>query len=292
MKFKDLKENKTFRNIFKVVVFIVILLVLSIILRLINLYPINQYQNQFERNEDGIIKGSEPIYLEGNNNKAVILIHGLTDSPANFKHLAYFLNERGYSVYVPLLPGHGTKVQDLNDKRYYEWYRAAQNALEDVDEKERYIIGHSLGGLLALDIASRNEVEAVVTINAAVKLETRYAPFIPFVKLIEDYHIKSEEDINLLLDNNLSVPYNAMPLNSVSQLLKGVSDLKMDNIEEPIYIIQGIDDDVVDRDSAIEIYDKVSSKKKELVFIEDSSHEIINNAEEYYYTILNFFSPS
>ena len=93
-----------------------------------------------------------------------------------------------------------------------------------------------------------------------------------------------------LKELGFSVPYNAIPLNSVSELLKGISKLELGNVEEPILIIQGIDDDVVDRDSAIEIYDEVNSKEKKLLFLEDSSHQIISNEKDNYYSILNFIT--
>lgn len=290
MKFKDWMENKTFRRIFKVIIVLAILFILSFFLRLANVYPINQYQKQFERDSNGVINGTETIYLKGTNNKAIVMIHGLTDSPANLRNLAEFFNQRGYSVYVPLLPGHGTTVQDLNNKKYSDWYRAASNAYEDADEKEKYLFGYSLGGLLALDIASRNDVDKVITLNAPIELKSNYVPFIPFVKLFEDYQTKGEISINKLKELGFSVPYNAIPLNSVSELLKGISKLELGNVEEPILIIQGIDDDVVDRDSAIEIYDEVNSKEKKLLFLEDSSHQIISNEKDNYYSILNFIT--
>ena len=229
------------------------------------------------------------FYLEGNNDRAVILLHGLTDSPGNMEELAEFLNKKGYSVYVPLLPGHATRVQELNKKKYSDWYREAANTLEDVDEERVYVVGHSLGGLLALDMASRNNLTRIVTINAPIKLKNRYTPFIPFVKIIEDYQIKSDEHIKKLIEHGFSVPYNAIPLNSVSELLKGIEKLRLENVDEPALIIQGIDDDVVDRDSALVVYDRINSTYKDLLFLEDATHEIINK-EEGYNKILDFIS--
>ncbi len=277
------------KRVIKIAIFIVIIISLLFLSRFVNQYPINKYQEKFERDSDGFIVGMKGFYLDGNNDKAVILLHGLTDSPGNMEELAEFLNEKGYSVYVPLLPGHATKVQELNKKKYSEWYREAANTLEDVDEENVYVVGHSLGGLLALDLASRNNISGIITINAPIKLKNRYTPFIPFVKIIEDYQIKSDEHINRLMEHGFSVPYNAVPLNSVSELLNGIEKLRLENIDEPALIIQGIDDDVVDRDSALVIYDGINSTYKDLSFLEDATHEIINK-EEGYNKILNFIS--
>ncbi len=44
----------------------------------------------------------------------VLLVHGFTGSPASMKPWAQALADQGYAVEVPLLPGHGTRWQDLN----------------------------------------------------------------------------------------------------------------------------------------------------------------------------------
>ena len=41
-----------------------------------------------------------------------------------------FLATKGYAVEVPLLPGHGTRWQDLNETTWRDWYAAAEDALD------------------------------------------------------------------------------------------------------------------------------------------------------------------
>ena len=52
----------------------------------------------------------------------VLLVHGFTGSPASMKPWAQALADQGYAVEVPLLPGHGTRWQDLNQVSWTEWY--------------------------------------------------------------------------------------------------------------------------------------------------------------------------
>lgn len=47
------------------------------------------------------------------NGKAVLLVHGLGDSPYSFNDIATHLSEQGYLVRTVLLPGHGSRVGDL-----------------------------------------------------------------------------------------------------------------------------------------------------------------------------------
>ena len=74
---------------------------------------------------------SREIRLEGGKT-GVLMVHGFTGSPASIEPWAHALNVAGYTVHVPLLPGHGTTWQDLNTKRWPEIYQAVENAFEEI----------------------------------------------------------------------------------------------------------------------------------------------------------------
>ena len=54
-------------------------------------------------------------------NKAVLLVHGLGDSPFTFSDLSRTLVDQGFAVQVVLLPGHGSKPGDLMLPVYQDW---------------------------------------------------------------------------------------------------------------------------------------------------------------------------
>ena len=47
-----------------------------------------------------------------NKSIGILLVHGFTGSPASMRPWAEYLNQHGYTVTVPLLPGHGTRPED------------------------------------------------------------------------------------------------------------------------------------------------------------------------------------
>ena len=51
----------------------------------------------------------------------VLLVHGFTGSPPSMRPWGEFLHSKGYTVRVPLLPGHGTRVEELNKTKWDEW---------------------------------------------------------------------------------------------------------------------------------------------------------------------------
>ena len=54
----------------------------------------------------------------------VSVIHGFTGSVESIKPWAQFLNNQGYSVIAPSLPGHGSKWEDLNETTWQDWFKA------------------------------------------------------------------------------------------------------------------------------------------------------------------------
>ena len=90
---------------------------------------------------------------QANNNKAILLIHGLTDSPYLFHDLAGYFFEQGFNVRTLLLPGHGTAPADLIDVTYQQWQQAAAYGINRTlaDFEQVYLGGFSTGGALIFD---------------------------------------------------------------------------------------------------------------------------------------------
>jgi carboxylesterase len=57
-----------------------------------------------------IMPGAEPESIDGGPHGALVL-HGFTGNPQSMRGLAHALGAAGFSVEMPLLPGHGTTVE-------------------------------------------------------------------------------------------------------------------------------------------------------------------------------------
>ena len=118
----------------------------------------------------GIAHGFEAIRLPADGESGALLVHGLYGSPADFGELPSRLHERGFAVFAPLLPGHGTKPDDL-DLVWAEGYRKAVRAAYDdlaAMHPRVVLIGHSMGGTLAMLAAAERKPAAIVLSNPYV----------------------------------------------------------------------------------------------------------------------------
>lgn len=95
-----------------------------------------------------------------------MVLHGLTGHPRSVEGLAAAVEKAGVPTVVPLLPGHGTTVDDLENRRWDEWVGAAKSALDEAGDPV-VAVGLSVGGSLACRLAADHpeRVCGVVAIN-------------------------------------------------------------------------------------------------------------------------------
>ena len=100
-----------------------------------------------------------------------LLIHGYTSTPQSLGGLAGALTDAGFEVDVPLLPGHGTTVDELLPRRWIDWALATEEAWAKLAARhDRAIVaGLSMGGTLATWLAaSRPDVAGLACVNPII----------------------------------------------------------------------------------------------------------------------------
>jgi len=86
---------------------------------------------------------------------AVVLLHGLTDSPYSQRHIAGFYRDQGFVAIVPRMPAHGTVPAALTDVEWEDWMAATRLAVREARSRIEpsaplHLVGFSNGGALAL----------------------------------------------------------------------------------------------------------------------------------------------
>ena len=117
--------------------------------------------------------------LVGGDGPSIVLVHGLTGAASNFVSLAPMLASR-FRVLVPELPGHGGSQPLAAAPNLDAFAEPVQAAAAAEGMLPAVVVGHSLGGLVALRLAMRrpDAVRAVVLAGAAgIASATRWAEF-------------------------------------------------------------------------------------------------------------------
>jgi carboxylesterase len=105
---------------------------------------------------EGVVEGAESFTLTGTNGRALLLLHGSGDSPQTLRYVSERLHAAGYTVYAPLLPGHGRSPRDFARVRALAYIEAARAALDVLRRRYGWIGvgGLSMGGALAAQLAA------------------------------------------------------------------------------------------------------------------------------------------
>ena len=124
--------------------------------------------------------------LTGGRRIGVLLSHGFTGSPASIRPWGDHLGALGYGVAVPRLPGHGTTWQDLNTRRWEDWYGEVARTFDQLclDHDAVVVGGLSMGGALVLRLAEEHPdmVSGLMMVNPAVATGRLDVKLLPVLK--------------------------------------------------------------------------------------------------------------
>ena len=119
---------------------------------------------------------------------AVVLLHGLTDSPYSQRHLARLYRDHGFVAIGIRLPGHGTVPAGLTAVEWEDWLAATRLAMREARRRAGpgrplHLAGYSNGGALAvkyvldaLESAELPRTDRVVLLSPMIGV-TRFARF-------------------------------------------------------------------------------------------------------------------
>ncbi len=200
-----------------------------------------------------------------------LLIHGFAGSTVEMEPLARALETEGFEVIRLTLPGHATSIDDFSRTFFPDWRAAAERACEEVIGRGRrvVVIGHSMGGSLALHLAQRYDLAGVVTLAAPVYLYRFFPPeaadwrlpLIGFLKHVRPRWPKAAENPvarEIAPWGGYSGVRLLPQLHSFIQGLDPIAE-KLGEITEPLLILHASHDEVVPTSNALMIANGVRS---------------------------------
>lgn len=225
----------------------------------------------------------------------VLLLHGLAGSSLEMARLAQMLQQSGLSVETPDIAGfaYGTPESD-----WQSWVEIVRGHVREL--KTRFatvsIVGISMGATLGMEVATREDVNALVLLSVGLGYDGWAAPWyrflLPIAKYIpfhdryrfresEPYGIKNPEIRAVIKKMLLDKRQSEVGGESISlhQLLEGDALIqhvrrRVDLLSDPLLIIHPVEDEAVHPRNAQYIYDRASSGNKEIIFLGDCYHMI------------------
>lgn len=222
-----------------------------------------------------ILPGAEPFHHDGSD-VGVLLCHGFTGTPQSLRPWGEYLADRGYSVRIPLLPGHGTTWQEMNQTRWEDWYAAVDATFRELHEaSERVVVcGLSMGGALALQLAQGHgpRISGLVLVNPAVKFEDPRTLLLPVLKHVVGSLGAIGNDVKKPGVTELA--YTRTPLKAAhSQLVAWQSVVRdLPEVTQPVLLLRSPQDHVVPASSSALILSRISSLDVTEILLEDSYH--------------------
>lgn len=188
----------------------------------------------------------------------VITVHGFgLKTHHEMDDLASFLKTHGFEVvqfdlYDP------TKADDANRN---DWIKRAEQIVSEAIAKNKdvYLLGFSMGGVIASYLATIYPVKALILV----------APAFQYINLQMAMNIAKK------VFSNTSVPSPSKAQTKtfteiVNQYRESISE-----VDQPVLMIHGTKDEVIDPSSSSNAFKKIKHDQKQLVFIEGAPHRLL-----------------
>jgi carboxylesterase len=238
------------------------------------------------------------FYYKGTNNKAVLLVHGLTGVPLEMKFIGKALHKEGFTVVCPLLEGHAKGTKELLKTNWRDWYATIEKTFLALRErfKKVYVAGICVGGMIGLNLAAEygEMVEGAAIYSAAIRYDGWNIPVHGFLSFLiplignlpplrymgfderPPYGIKDDRLRKIILRSDIlkethhNFPY---PMLKEMYALNSEMEKKYQKIKAPTLLLHAKNDDLSHYRNSEYIYKKITAPK-EMHLLEDSYHMI------------------
>jgi carboxylesterase len=222
-----------------------------------------------------VIAGAEPFTHDGGS-QGVLVLHGFTGNPQSMRPLAVALAVEGYTVNLPLLPGHGTVVEDMIPTRWSDYVKAADGAYRGLAGRcdSVAIVALSMGGTLACWLAEHHgEIPGMVVVNPFIDPPAESFRDVLRGVLESGTEVAPGVGSDIAKEGSTELAYLGTPIAAVLSLFEGIDDVAagLDRITCPVLLLSSRNDHVVPSSSGDVLAAGVSGPV-ERVWLEHSYH--------------------
>ncbi|MFC1687418.1 alpha/beta hydrolase [Patescibacteria group bacterium] len=215
-----------------------------------------------------------------------LLLHGFTSHRSSLEAVIPELDKRKIPWHYPILAGHGSNPKDLTDKTWDHWQQDAEMGLKYLlQTNDRVvIIALSMGTLLALELAEKypEKVAGLVLLSPALHFKLKLAKYTNTIsRFVNRFPNPSTAKFSSHKYAKHDKGYLWFPTSAFKQywLRTQHFDSVLEKIHQPVRIIHSKKDLVANPSGALHIYSTIPSKKKDMIWLSESGHEVLLDAE-------------
>lgn len=226
--------------------------------------------------------------------KAVLIVHGFAGGMYDEEEFVNYLKlNTKYDIYQFTLPGHRGRMRQV---KYQEWIDRSEemiNMLINNGYNKIYLIGHSMGGVIATYLAGKYpQVKKLVLAAPAFHFlevkgdEVSVADSIKLApKILKAYGVS--DVVDRFIKSGIGSAKEFMTL--VKTYYGSPREVTC-----PVLLIQGKSDDIVPITSSKYVYDNLGSNFKRLQFFDEVNHDVFRkkHKEEIFKLVKEFLNDS
>ncbi|MEK9658046.1 MAG: alpha/beta fold hydrolase [bacterium] len=259
-----------------------------------------RFFEKVQENEKKIVtKDSAKSYFlqhKNTNNHIIILVHGFSACPATLKPIGHYLYEKGSDVYGLRVAGHGTSLQDFEQKNWQDWERSLETIYQELRQHYEHVsvIGSSMGALLSLRLAAKYPLKKLVCMGTFLKPQNPwfYSCYLlsPLAYLWPFSWGKIPN--GTIPEHRSGFWYEELPRKSIINLFRIQQKAKkcMSQVTIPTLVAHAANDTVAHPDSAHRLLNGLNTIHKKLLWIGNEHVFVIDKDPDIYDAIRYFIT--
>ncbi|WHU45551.1 alpha/beta hydrolase [Gordonia sp. L191] len=230
----------------------------------------------------------------------VVIAHGMGEHGRRYRHVVDALTGAGYLVAVPDHLGHGRSGgARMRITRFSQYTDDLARVISEtgIDGVPTFLIGHSMGGCIALDYALDHPeaVAGLVLSGAAIvpgddlpgpliavsKLVGKIAPTLPTLAL-DSGSISRDPAVVADYESDPLVHRGKIPARLGAEMVSTMQSFpaRLPSLRMPVLVMHGSEDTLTNPDGSRLVDELASSTDKTLIIWDGLRHEIFNEPEK------------
>lgn len=237
----------------------------------------------------GVREGMQ-AFSEGAGDPVLILVHGFASGPSVYRFMAPALAKEGFTCRVPRLPGFGERVDRMLAVTETDWRTvlAEEVARARAGGHEVWLVGHSMGGTLALDYAQTHPdtVRGIVLLAPLIEVSSRRSLGLPPDRL---YRVAARMlpnttiletafpiDLHAAADGIDELRDRFLPMSLYDAMFRVAHDVRARPaaVAVPVLMVVPGSDLVVNRDATLAYYETLEANRKQLIVDKKAGHVV------------------